>query len=135
MVQGALLCPDLSGRVLAASYAAVLRHVVEPSSTCARRHLAVSGHCLVRAHAHLELGAAACGTGGGEEPVAAKAASSLSVSGRTGPGRRGSRQGEQRSHLSTYLPTENLTAGRATTVTQTGFMIIYEDRPSLPSAR
>ncbi len=79
-----------------------------------------------------ELGAAARATdGGGEQPAAAKAASSLSVPGQTGPGHSGSRRGEQHSHLSTYLPADNPTAGRATTVTQTGFMIIYEDRHSL----
>ena len=56
--------PGWAGLVLAAWYAAILRHVVEPSSTCARR-------CL---------------------------------------------------------------AGPATTVNQTGFMIIYEDRPKPPPA-
>ena len=64
MVQGALLCPDSAGLVLAAWYAAIFRHVVEPSSTCAERRL----------------------------------------------------------------------AGPATTVAQTGFMIIYEDCPQAPSA-
>ena len=81
------------------------------------------------AHAHPELGVAARAVGGGGQPAAAKAASSLPVPDRTGPGRMGARRGGQHSHLSTYLPADNPPAGRAITVTQTGFMIIYEDRP------
>ena len=49
---GGLAVPGLAGRVLAAWYAAILRHVVESSSTCAERCLAVHGHCRRSAHAH-----------------------------------------------------------------------------------
>jgi hypothetical protein len=46
------------------------------------------------------------------------------VLGQSGSSRRGSRRGKQHGHLGIYLPADNPTAGLATTVTQTGFMII-----------
>ena len=58
------------------------------------------------AHAHPELEVAARAVGGGEQPVAAKTASSLSVPDRTGPGRMGAVEADS---IVISAPTSRLT--------------------------